>query len=238
MSQLALLPAPKANALREICACGHEVLHHDEKGRCTYGKGSYHGGCSCKRRKPRGRLVVVQPPELEAPVGSIVLMRPDTKRPKKMGWAIVGKTNAIVYLEQLKTKSPNVGGGGFTKRFFAMRAAEIASRRARAREGVERTTVELIHINAKGSLALRKINKIVITRVSSGTLDDDNLGGALKAIRDGVADALEINDRDFSLEGREEKKIPLHYRQTKPGKRKVCGVRIELFWDAQTAGSP
>lgn len=31
---------------------------------------------------------------------------------------------------------------------------------------------------------------ITLTRISRGKLDDDNLGGALKPVRDGVADAL------------------------------------------------
>lgn len=35
-----------------------------------------------------------------------------------------------------------------------------------------------------------------LTRLSTGTLDDDNLRGALKAVRDGVADALGVDDRD------------------------------------------
>jgi hypothetical protein len=37
---------------------------------------------------------------------------------------------------------------------------------------------------------------ITLTREGPGTLDDDNLQGALKAIRDGIADALGIDDRN------------------------------------------
>lgn len=37
---------------------------------------------------------------------------------------------------------------------------------------------------------------VLLTRVSPRNLDDDNLAGALKAVRDGVADAFGINDRD------------------------------------------
>lgn len=37
---------------------------------------------------------------------------------------------------------------------------------------------------------------VLLTRVSPRNLDDDNLAGALKAVRDGVADALKVNDRD------------------------------------------
>lgn len=41
-------------------------------------------------------------------------------------------------------------------------------------------------------------NGLVVTlcRVAPGTLDDDNLRGACKGPRDGIADALGINDRD------------------------------------------
>lgn len=35
-----------------------------------------------------------------------------------------------------------------------------------------------------------------MTRVAPRELDDDNLAGACKSIRDGIADALGINDRD------------------------------------------
>lgn len=38
--------------------------------------------------------------------------------------------------------------------------------------------------------------KVTMTRVSPRELDDDNLAGALKHVRDGIADALGMNDRD------------------------------------------
>jgi hypothetical protein len=37
---------------------------------------------------------------------------------------------------------------------------------------------------------------VLLTRISPRELDDDNLAGALKSGRDGVADALRVNDRD------------------------------------------
>lgn len=37
---------------------------------------------------------------------------------------------------------------------------------------------------------------VVMTRLSVGALDDDNLQGAMKSIRDGIADKLGINDND------------------------------------------
>lgn len=41
---------------------------------------------------------------------------------------------------------------------------------------------------------------VTLVRVSPRALDDDNLRGALKAIRDGVADRLGIDDRDPRVE--------------------------------------
>ena len=61
--------------------------------------------------------------------------------------------------------------------------------------------------------------KVLLTRISPGTLDDDNLQGALKAIRDGVADALGIDDRD--------PRVSWRYAQAKAGKG-VYAVRIEV----------
>jgi hypothetical protein len=37
---------------------------------------------------------------------------------------------------------------------------------------------------------------VTLTRVSAGTLDDDNLRSALKGVRDGVADRLGCDDAD------------------------------------------
>lgn len=37
---------------------------------------------------------------------------------------------------------------------------------------------------------------VTLVRISSGKLDDDNLQGAFKAIRDGVADAYGVPDND------------------------------------------
>jgi hypothetical protein len=60
---------------------------------------------------------------------------------------------------------------------------------------------------------------VVMTRLSPRTLDSDNLQGALKAIRDGVADALGMADNDPRIEWR--------YAQEKCG-RGDFGVRIEV----------
>lgn len=60
---------------------------------------------------------------------------------------------------------------------------------------------------------------VTLTRLSAGTLDDDNLQGAFKAIRDGVADAYGVPDND--------PRIAWRYSQERC-KRGQFGVRIEV----------
>lgn len=60
---------------------------------------------------------------------------------------------------------------------------------------------------------------VSLVRLSAGTLDDDNLQGAFKAIRDGVADAYGVPDNDPRIQWR--------YSQEKCG-RGEFGVRIEV----------
>jgi len=58
---------------------------------------------------------------------------------------------------------------------------------------------------------------VTITRVAPRQLDTDNLAASNKAIRDGIADALGIDDRADIW----------HYAQDK-GESKEYGVRIEI----------
>jgi hypothetical protein len=60
---------------------------------------------------------------------------------------------------------------------------------------------------------------VTITRLSAGKLDDDNLQGAMKAIRDGIADRLGIDDAD--------KRVRWQYAQEKC-KRGESAVRVEI----------
>lgn len=60
---------------------------------------------------------------------------------------------------------------------------------------------------------------VTMSRMSAGTLDDDNLRVSLKAIRDGIADAFGIADNDSRIEWR--------YAQEKC-KRGTYGVRITI----------
>lgn len=60
---------------------------------------------------------------------------------------------------------------------------------------------------------------VTLTRLSAGTLDDDNLQGAGKAIRDGIADAMGIADNDRG--------VSWQYQQEKCP-RGTFGVRIRI----------
>lgn len=89
----------------------------------------------------------------------------------------------------------------------------------------QRSTVGLLLKSARHSRVLKKHgkpSKITLTRYSSGTLDDDNLASALKAVRDGVQDALGINDRVLTFEYAQEK-----------CKRGTYAVKIAFVWEVQ-----
>lgn len=60
---------------------------------------------------------------------------------------------------------------------------------------------------------------VTLTRIGPRTLDGDNLQGACKAVRDGVADALGVDD------GGEQ--VTFEYRQEKRGAREY-GVIVEV----------
>jgi hypothetical protein len=60
---------------------------------------------------------------------------------------------------------------------------------------------------------------VTMTRLSAGTLDDDNLRGSLKAVVDGIADRLGVDDASPLVEWR--------YAQRKV-KRGHYGVEVQL----------
>lgn len=71
---------------------------------------------------------------------------------------------------------------------------------------------------------------VTLTRIASRKLDDDNLQGGFKALRDGIADKLGVPDNDPGIEWRyaQEKGKPKEYAarvtftyRTKPLKRVV-----------------
>lgn len=94
------------------------------------------------------------------------------------------------------------------------------SKRAR-RTKTQRTVARL-----KTESELRPVRRwfvpttVKLTRVAPGKLDGDNLQGALKAVRDGIADALGIDDGDDS--------VTWTYDQQR-GRARQYAVIVELF---------
>lgn len=95
-------------------------------------------------------------------------------------------------------------------------------RHRRARE--QRAAVLLVLRSRVGVRPPPMPLRVRLVRTSPRRLDDDNLRGALKAVRDGVADYLGIDDRaDIWDYGQEHGPL---------------GVRIELHADTPTPRSP
>jgi hypothetical protein len=65
------------------------------------------------------------------------------------------------------------------------------ARRAKKQRGIARVMVMLA---TRGQIRKGAALVCVLTRMGVRKLDDDNLAGALKSVRDGVADALGIDD--------------------------------------------
>ena len=86
------------------------------------------------------------------------------------------------------------------------------------RTKLQRTAAQL---SCRPARALLLPVVVVLTRVAPRPLDDDNLASAFKATRDGVADALGIDDRDA--------RIAWKYSQLKPDKGQPTHVRIEIL---------
>lgn len=83
----------------------------------------------------------------------------------------------------------------------------------------ERQTARVMVISTLAVCAVGLPCVVTLTRISPGIADDDNLQGAAKAIRDGIADALGVNDNDSRIEWR--------YAQEKC-KRGEFGMRVEI----------
>lgn len=85
-----------------------------------------------------------------------------------------------LYLELKTISEPNARG------HWAKRAARAKAQRRKAQA-----------LAAPRAAAVGLPVAVTLTRIApSNGLDDDNLRGALKAVRDGVADAFGLDDRD------------------------------------------
>ena len=80
----------------------------------------------------------------------------------------------------------------------------------------------LVRVALGGTFILFPV-AVVITRIAPRALDDDNLAGACKSVRDGVADALGIDDRD--------PRVKWAVAQRRGGPREY-GAEVTLNWEA------
>lgn len=93
----------------------------------------------------------------------------------------------------------------------------VKAKRVRTEKAIAGVVVSTLGNGA--DIALPCVVKLV--RMSAGTLDDDNLRGALKATRDAVATWLGIDDGDVS-------RVRYQYDQEKCAPR-VYGVRVTVM---------
>ena len=93
----------------------------------------------------------------------------------------------------------------------------VRAKRSRDNRAVARVMFAKARFESTGQIYLGCDAVVTLIRISPRELDDDNLRGALKHVRDGVADRLGIDDRDPRVEWR--------YAQRK-GKQKA--VEVEL----------
>lgn len=219
--QLSLASRAKKNAVEEMCRCGHFIDQHTRAR-----KGCAVCGDECKRFRTRSRKAPSLPKGLEPPAGAALLKRQDTKREKDMGWVLVGENTLTAYLSQLKTNSLNVYKCIANARLPPMKKRFIMAGLANQEKAQrERAMIAIETGHAAGVAERGRPRKVVLTRISTGKLDGDNLQGALKHIRDGVAEGLlEESDKLFDQD------VELVYAQAPPGKVGVRGVRIEIFW--------
>lgn len=93
---------------------------------------------------------------------------------------------------------------------------------------VQRNGARLAALNAKEKFKAEFAGRgfvVLLTRVATRDLDSDNLAGALKSIRDGVADVF------FDGEDREAGGLSWVYRQERSlyAKGDAAGVRVQIF---------
>lgn len=112
----------------------------------------------------------------------------------------------------VKTRNPLNGPQGRTR--GAMLGA--AARRKKERNAAKLCTIAAI---PPGWLLLYGRGEAVLTRLSAGHLDGDGLQAALKSVRDGVADALHVDDGSQA--------VKWEYAQRKC-KRGEFGVEVEI----------
>lgn len=137
--------------------------------------------------------------------GSLPLSRPTNE---------VAKQEAITFVVGVKTTNPLNGGIGATKQILAIRSRTRATQRKSAKD----CTTGALHANRVHPADLLPC-VVTLTRMSAGTMDTDGLAASQKGVRDGIADALGVNDGGRFIEW--------VYRQAR-APRKTFGVEVRL----------
>ncbi len=102
----------------------------------------------------------------------------------------------------------------------------IRARRTSAQRG---TAYLAVNAELRGMCPFPLPCIVTLTRIAPRTLDDDNLRGALKAVRDGIAEALGVDDRD--------PRVVWAYGQAK-GAPKTFEVRVAISAARATERNP
>lgn len=91
--------------------------------------------------------------------------------------------------------------------------------RARARRAKDQRGTTRLACQARWGAPPSPPLHVLLTRIAPRELDSDNLAGAFKHVRDGIADWLGINDRD--------KRVVWEYAQEK-GEPKEYAIRLSI----------
>jgi hypothetical protein len=179
------------------------------------------------------------------PQGAVEWFRgpPELVRRKAGGWFLGTSRRGLlqedrtllVYMalsKSSKIESLNVHAGPSTSKATMARLYAAAANRRKSHAYRIVAALEQAHKHLGAVLGSRP-SKTTIIRVSSGRLDDDNLIGACKGVRDGIAEALDMDDELFSVAGTEPGKLPIFYTQAKPGERGVFACQVELKWEGK-----
>lgn len=201
------------------CKCGHAK----HRGPCALCRGQ------CKRFRPRSRPPVEQPPHLQPPAGSLVLERDDTKKDKRMGWAVVEPARVILYLEQLRTRSLNKSFFGGKEPPTAKQWKQMSAWQGKYRDDCRERALSAIAQCGPDVAARGRPSKITFTRISTGTPDEVNLAGSLKFVEDGLAAAFDYDDKLHAYQPNDGM-THVVFGSMPPGRRGVRGVKIVLEW--------
>lgn len=118
---------------------------------------------------------------------------------------------AVIRITCIRPKGPNA------REHWAARARRVKAEREIAAASA------LAQLGPDGIRALRRTAKtrgldVLITREGGRRMDDDNLAAALKAVRDGIADALRVDDGSTS--------VRWHYAQQAGRRDVVITIKI------------